>query len=84
MQNTDPSHIVKMLDAVWKENSTLALKLVFQLRDVRRGKSAKVEFYHCLSWLMRNHPETLMKNYLIFRSAQGKTTRPICSSKVCC
>jgi len=62
MQNTDPTHIVKMLDAAWKENSTLALKLVFQLRDVRRGKSAKVEFYHCLSWLMRNHHETMMKN----------------------
>ncbi len=62
MQKTPSGHIVTMLEAAWKENATLALKLMFQLRDVRRGKSAKVEFYHCLGWLLKNHPQTLIQN----------------------
>ena len=62
MQKTQPSHIVTMLEAAWRENANLALKLMFQLRDVRRGKSAKLEFYHCLGWLLKNHPQTLLQN----------------------
>lgn len=63
MQNTNPAHTVKLLDAAcWKENSALVQELLFQLRDVRLGKSGKVEYYHSLSWLMRNDPQTLMKN----------------------
>ena len=62
MQNTAQDHIVKMLEAAWQENAALTLKLIFQLRDIRRGKAAKLEFYHCLSWLYKNHFQTLLKN----------------------
>ena len=62
MQNTSPEHIVTMLEAAWQENAGLTLKLIFQLRDNRRGKAAKLEFYHCLSWLYENHFRTLLKN----------------------
>ena len=62
MQKTSPEHIVTMLEAAWQEDAALTLKLIFQLRDVRRGKSAKLEFYHCLSWLYKNHFQTLLKN----------------------
>ena len=62
MQNTAQSHIVTMLEAAWQENAALTLKLIFQLRDIRRGKAAKLEFYHCLSWLYKNHFQTLLKN----------------------
>jgi len=62
MQNTAQSHIVTMLEAAWQEDAALTLKLIFQLRDIRRGKAAKLEFYHCLSWLYKNHFQTLLKN----------------------
>jgi len=70
MQNTSPEHIVKMLEAAWQENAALTLKLIFQLRDIRRGEAAKLEFYHCLSWLYKNHFQTLLKN-LVCLSLDG-------------
>jgi len=62
MQNTAQSFSVSMLEKAWQENSALTLKLIFQLRDIRRGKAAKLQFYHCLSWLYKNHFRTLLKN----------------------
>ncbi|XP_057368806.1 uncharacterized protein LOC130689883 [Daphnia carinata] len=62
MQNTGQDQIVSQLEKSWSEDALLTLKLIFQLRDVRSGKGAVVEFHHCLIWLFRNHPETLLYN----------------------
>ena len=62
MQNTTQDHSDTMIEAAWQENAALTLKLIFQLRDNRRGEAAKLKFYHCLSWLYKNHFQTLLKN----------------------
>ena len=62
MQNTGQDHIVKLLEQAWKENADLTLKLIFQLRDVRKGKGASIEFHHSLVWLFKYHPLTLIHN----------------------
>lgn len=61
-QNTGKEDIVESLKKAWDENASLTLKLIFQLRDVRNGKAALVEFHHCLTWLFYNHPLTLIYN----------------------
>ena len=45
MQNTSKDHIAKVLQSSWEEDSGLTLKLIFQLRDIRRGKGATIEFH---------------------------------------
>lgn len=62
MQNTGQDQIVNQLEKSWAEDALLTLKLIFQLRDVRSGKGAVVEFHYCLIWLFRYHPETLLYN----------------------
>ena len=62
MQNTGQDHIVQLLEEAWKENADLTLKLVFQLRDIRKGKGASIEFHHSLIWLFNHHPLTLIHN----------------------
>ena len=46
----------------WSESPLTSLKLLFQLRDVRRGKNDRHNFYKGMNWLMENHPRTLMSN----------------------
>lgn len=62
MQNTRKDQIVEKLEKSWGEDALLTLKLIFQLRDVRSGKGAVIEFHHCLIWLFHKHPETLLSN----------------------
>ena len=62
MQKTDPKHIVSLLKEAWDENAALTLKLIFQLRDIRKGKGASIEFHHALIWLFNHHPLTLIHN----------------------
>ena len=62
LQNTPKSSIKSHLGEAWAEDALLTLKLIFQLRDIRKGKGAKIEFHHCLLWLYERHPLTLIEN----------------------
>lgn len=62
LQRTERGHIVESLTKAWNEDPLLALKLIFQLRDVRKGKGAVKEFHYCIIWLFHNHPQTLIQN----------------------
>jgi len=62
MQQTQNDQIVETLKKSWEEEPLVSLKLIFQLRDVRSGKGAVIEFHHCLIWLFHNHPGTLLYN----------------------
>lgn len=62
MQHTDQFVIIENLTSAWKENPTLTLKLIFQLRDIRHGKGAMIAFHHCLLWMFEHHPLTLISN----------------------
>jgi hypothetical protein len=61
----EPAKLEELLDAAFKENPLLALKLVFQLGCVRRkasGKSDRHNFQRALLWLWRKWPKTYMLN----------------------
>jgi Domain of unknown function (DUF2828) len=62
LQNTPSPVIESHLNKAWAEDALLTLKLIFQLRDIRKGKGAKIEFHHCLLWLYEHHPLTLIEN----------------------
>lgn len=62
MQKTNQEHIVRLLKEAWDKNAALTLKLIFQLRDIHKGKGASVEFYHALIWLFNHHPLTMIHN----------------------
>ena len=62
LQKTPRSSIEYHLHEAWSEDALLTLKLIFQLRDIRKGKGAKIEFHHCLLWLYKRHPLTLIEN----------------------
>ncbi|GAQ88117.1 hypothetical protein KFL_004020030 [Klebsormidium nitens] len=61
--STPPDRLRRLLEAAWKEDSLLALKLLFHLRGVRgTGKSEKGGFYTGVTWLAEKHPGTLLTN----------------------
>eukprot|EP00803_Ostreobium_quekettii_P001255 evm.model.scf_269EXC.8 EVM.evm.TU.scf_269EXC.8 scf_269EXC:104886-107240(+) len=46
----------------WRESDLMTMKLIFHLRDIRRGKGAKLPFLDCLVWLVKHHHRTLVAN----------------------
>ncbi|EFX73537.1 hypothetical protein DAPPUDRAFT_325074 [Daphnia pulex] len=62
MQRSQSADILETLKKSWDEDPLISLKLIFQLRDIRSGKGAAIEFHHCLIWLFHNHPQTLLYN----------------------
>lgn len=62
LQGTDRTHLISSITKAWEENPLLAVKLIFQLRDIRNGKGAIKEFHYCLIWMFYQHPLTLIHN----------------------
>jgi len=52
----------KSLEAAWSEDASVTLRLIFQLRDIRKGKGVHRPFLFCLGWLQEHHPQTLIYN----------------------
>ena len=52
----------ELIEASWKEDANVTLRLIFQLRDIRKGKGVYRPFLYCLSWLRHNHFQTLLCN----------------------
>ena len=52
----------ELIEAAWKEDANVTLRLIFQLRDIRKGKGVYRPFLYCLSWLRHNHFRTLLCN----------------------
>jgi hypothetical protein len=55
-------HLHATLQNAWNQNPIIALKIMFQMRDVRNGKADKSAFYLCAQWLMDRHPQTFLRN----------------------
>lgn len=51
-----------MLTEAWREDATVALRIIFQLGDPRDGKSDLQNFYRAMLWLYRHHYDTFMLN----------------------
>ncbi|GAB5364280.1 hypothetical protein AAMO2058_000956200 [Amorphochlora amoebiformis] len=62
LPNVHEDEVFGMLKKAWNENPHTALKLIFQLGDVRMGKCDRRNYYRSLLWLFRNYPKTFLKN----------------------
>ena len=63
--HVEPAEVDRLLDAAWRENAADTLKLIFQTGNARAndgGKMDRENFYLCLMWLWRRHPDTLLLN----------------------
>ena len=61
-KSSSADSVHSLLEKAWQQDPLMALKLVFQLRDVRSGKNDRENFIVCLEWLYKNHPKTFSAN----------------------
>ncbi|KZV75758.1 hypothetical protein PENSPDRAFT_599378 [Peniophora sp. CONT] len=50
------------LEAAWKEDPQLALRIIWNVRSIHDGKGDKEVFYRAFGWLYKNHPRTAIQN----------------------
>ncbi|OAQ68754.1 hypothetical protein VFPPC_04944 [Pochonia chlamydosporia 170] len=50
------------LEAAWKDDPLITLKIIFNARSIHLGKSSRSTFYRAAGWLAQNHPLTLIAN----------------------
>lgn len=62
MEQTSDDNTLQLLKKSWSSNALDTLKLVANLRDIRKGKSIRYQSTTCLYWLYQNHPLTLYNN----------------------
>ncbi|KAJ3290652.1 hypothetical protein HK104_006612 [Borealophlyctis nickersoniae] len=60
--DTSVQTVWDLLDKAWVQSPETTLRCIFQLRDIRGGKSEDEKFVDCLVWLMMKHPKTLLAN----------------------
>ncbi|KAF8522189.1 hypothetical protein BU17DRAFT_45135 [Hysterangium stoloniferum] len=61
-QSTDPSDISQLLSKSWHADPEVTLKIIWNLRSIHEGKSAREMFYRAFGWLYANHPRTAVAN----------------------
>lgn len=61
-ENTTGEDLRALLDASWKTDATLTLKIIFNARSIHLGKSNRVASYKAFGWLAETHPLTLLAN----------------------
>ncbi|KAK3680914.1 hypothetical protein B0T22DRAFT_474364 [Podospora appendiculata] len=52
----------ELLNAAWKDDPLVALKIIFNSRSIHLGKGSRSSFYRCAGWLAEQHPLTLIAN----------------------
>ncbi|KAJ4490492.1 hypothetical protein J3R30DRAFT_91437 [Lentinula aciculospora] len=71
---SDARKLDLLLSRSWKEDSSLTLRLIWQLRSIHDGKSQKEGFYRAFGWLYKNHPRTAIANLRML-------VEPVCQNK---
>lgn len=61
-ENTRSEDLRRLLDAAWKVDAALTLKIIFNARSIHLGKSNRVASYKAFGWLAESHPLTLLTN----------------------
>lgn len=60
-------YFINLLSNSWIESPTLTFKIIFYIRDYKRGgKGSKNYFNLCIKWLLKNHLEDLRRNLKYF------------------
>ena len=62
INGTPAKDIHDHLNICWEKQPDITLKLIWQLRDIKRGKAEKSLFHEALFWLYSHHPQTLFAN----------------------
>lgn len=52
----------KLFENAWKQDPDMTLHIIFYARSIHRGKSTIVPFLKAYGWLLRNHPQSALKN----------------------
>ena len=66
LPDIEKDNLYQLFSDAWKQDDEKAMKLLFNLRDIRGGKSERQLFYELLVWLRYYHPETLYENLQLF------------------
>ncbi|KAF8583509.1 hypothetical protein K439DRAFT_1348407 [Ramaria rubella] len=61
-QNMDSRDIPGLLTDSWKSDPTVTLRIIWNLRSIHEGKSARESFYRAFAWLYQEHPKTAIGN----------------------
>ena len=58
----DAENLRELLEKAWNENPELALRLIFNIGNVRGGKQDRANYYRALTWLYEEYPLTFFLN----------------------
>ncbi|KIJ25695.1 hypothetical protein M422DRAFT_273326 [Sphaerobolus stellatus SS14] len=66
-QSTANDSFVSLLSNSWSEDPDVTLRIIWNLRSIHDGKSAREPFYRAFAWLYAYHPKTAIANlrYLV-------------------
>ncbi|XP_021953870.1 uncharacterized protein LOC110850677 [Folsomia candida] len=62
MDQTSKDTTLSLLKKAWAQDPTDTLKLLANVRDIRKGKGMRPQYQQCLYWIYVNHPKTLYNN----------------------
>lgn len=63
MMHSSTDMIIGTFEKAFNEDSALATKMLFYMRDIRGGQGQRRVFRTILSWLANNHPEVVRANF---------------------
>ncbi|KIJ35518.1 hypothetical protein M422DRAFT_34650, partial [Sphaerobolus stellatus SS14] len=61
-QNTKLEDFEILLEKSWNLSPELTLRIIWNLRSIHEGKSAREPFYRAYAWLYTRHPRTAIEN----------------------
>ncbi|KAJ3510568.1 hypothetical protein NLJ89_g4597 [Agrocybe chaxingu] len=73
-RDKEGSQIAPLLDAAWKEDPNLTLRMIWNIRSIHDGKNDKETFYRAFGWLLERHPRTAIANLPLL-------VQPVCKSR---
>ena len=63
VRNIDEDTVYQHLDKCWEYSPILTMKLIFQTRDILKGKGERRIFLICMHWLINTHPDFFKKTF---------------------
>lgn len=54
--------VIPALDKAWRQDPLTTLHIIWHARSIHQGKSENNIFYVAFGWLLKNHPQTALRN----------------------